>query len=428
MWPAPGPDGDDLLLKWKAPIRATGMQEHADNKENNFFSAYEKMETARKANLIDREEVRQRLDTWRTFVGQLHEATRKAVSFTEEISTVAANSQAKDLQHAEFLQKVRSEDDEDRARHESTPKAAQDLIARMKTLNLRPRTAAEVNPRANETELSQTQFDMRPLAPSGPAARTNPAHDDFDTAQVGADSAELLESLLEDSSSSHRARARGTDHSSKEAEVLPSNATHTAMRKAQKRQLTELPDDIHHDDLSEVDQMRSRPRRTTIEQSSSRRDASPKPPVPPPKRRILVPVTAAGNLTRKNPLPSRVRDRDNQTWVSPDGLGEDIVKYFQDASRKMATAKNNWKEFARLMKRQEKLAGQYCVQCNILSHAKHQCPLADQVEACSRCTRSGRACSKLIELDGELYLGWLPLPAEARFDAQWHEAAYWIPH
>jgi hypothetical protein len=104
------------------------------------------------------------------------------------------------------------------------------------------------------------------------------------------------------------------------------------------------------------------------------------------------------------------------------------VKCFEDESRKLVRANSNWKEFARLLNRNDRMTGNYCIQCNVISHDKHRCSLANQDEVCEKCIRLGCASSKLIELDGVLYLGWLPLPAEARGDARGQDAPYWIPH
>ena len=115
-----------------------------------------------------------------------------------------------------------------------------------------------------------------------------------------------------------------------------------------------------------------------------------------------------------------------RSLVPADQLDGCMAKYIEEESKRFARGNSNWKEFARLLNRDDRLMGQYCVQCNIISHARDKCELNNGEEACAKCIKSGRGCSKLIELDGVLYLGWLPLPAEARGDAQWEETAYWV--
>ncbi|KAI4616728.1 hypothetical protein J4E80_006003 [Alternaria sp. BMP 0032] len=218
--------------------------------------------------------------------------------------------------------------------------------------------------------------------------------------------------------SSRRRRRTTPEQSSSRPEVS----------RKQKHASTTLDSD--QEDQTDADQTRSsrRRRRTTPEQSGSSPEASPKPQARPTMRKTLVPVAASTKLAKQPVLPSLFRDRKNKTWVSPKEVGVLVARHLEEESRKLAKSNNNWREFARLVKRDDRLQGQYCVQCNVISHAKDKCTLKDHDEACAKCIKSGRACSKLIELDGVMHIGWLPLPAEARPGARLEELPYWVPH
>jgi hypothetical protein len=137
--------------------------------------------------------------------------------------------------------------------------------------------------------------------------------------------------------------------------------------------------------------------------------------------------------TRKKPtkqdlLSSRVRDSTNQTWVAVSELSQHATDHFKAEAVKLARAGTNWKEFSRLLVRPDRFDGAYCVQCNVISHTKHLCDLKDGDTACSRCENSGRACAKLIQIEGQSYLGWLPLSDADKGRHAWEELPYWIVH
>ncbi|KAI4613415.1 uncharacterized protein J4E87_009882 [Alternaria ethzedia] len=238
-----------------------------------------------------------------------------------------------------------------------------------------------------------------------------------------------LTSTTLDSDQEDQTEAGQTRSSRRRRRTMPeqSSSRPEASRK-QKHASTTLDSD--QEDQTDADQTRSsrRRRRTTPEQSGSSPEASPKPQARPTMRKTLVPVAASTKLAKQPVLPSLFRDRKNKTWVSPKEVGVLVARHLEEESRKLAKSNNNWREFARLVKRDDRLQGQYCVQCNVISHAKDKCTLKDHDEACAKCIKSGRACSKLIELDGVMHIGWLPLPAEARPGARLEELPYWVPH
>jgi len=225
-------------------------------------------------------------------------------------------------------------------------------------------------------------------------------------------------------------RVQGAKRNKKGPRISSFDDPHASGRTTRKRKLTSTTLDSDQEDQTDADQTRSRRRRrrTTPEQSSSSPEASPKPQARPTMRKTLVPVAASTKLAKQPVLPSLFRDRKNKTWVSPKEVGVLVARHLEEESRKLAKSNNNWREFARLVKRDDRLQGQYCVQCNVISHAKDKCTLKDHDEACAKCIKSGRACSKLIELDGVMHIGWLPLPAEARPGARLEELPYWVPH
>jgi hypothetical protein len=134
-------------------------------------------------------------------------------------------------------------------------------------------------------------------------------------------------------------------------------------------------------------------------------------PAPPEQARTrFVIKSIKKKLTKQDPLPSRVRDRTDQTWLAVSRLSQHAIDHVKAEAVKLARAGTNWQEFARLVVRPDRFGGAYCVQCNVISHAKHLCDLEDGDTACSKCANSGRACAKLIQIEGQSYLGWLPLP------------------
>ncbi|OAL00225.1 hypothetical protein IQ06DRAFT_347613 [Phaeosphaeriaceae sp. SRC1lsM3a] len=136
-------------------------------------------------------------------------------------------------------------------------------------------------------------------------------------------------------------------------------------------------------------------------------------------------------LQKQNPLPSQVRDRKDQEWVlvsESSGLSPDTIQHFQQQAHLLARAGSNWQEFARLVARLDRFDGAYCVQCNVIGHARHKCDLDDKNTACSKCVRSGRACGKLIEIAHQSYLAWLSLPDARQGEHSWEDLPYYVEH
>jgi hypothetical protein len=131
-------------------------------------------------------------------------------------------------------------------------------------------------------------------------------------------------------------------------------------------------------------------------------------------------------LTKQIALPSLVRDCYQQAWLQISAVIEEVQEHFNGKASKLATARTNWQEFARLVARKDRFKGSYCVQCNVISHTKDKCDLKDGDVACSKCIKSGRACAKLIQYEDQTYLGWLPLPDPGHHP--WEELPHWIIH
>jgi hypothetical protein len=149
---------------------------------------------------------------------------------------------------------------------------------------------------------------------------------------------------------------------------------------------------------------------------------------PEPPQTTLVVKKSKAKLVKQVPLSSQVRDGANQGWLPSTRLSEAAAAQFDAESVKLARSGKHWQEFARLLTRQDRYDGTYCVQCNVISHTRHVCSLQNGNEACSKCVSAGRPCAKLVRIDGIIYLGWLPLPESNRDSAQWGALPYWIVH
>lgn len=125
-----------------------------------------------------------------------------------------------------------------------------------------------------------------------------------------------------------------------------------------------------------------------------------------------------------------IRNENDDGWahITEIGSGAGSTGAFLDEqNRRMARTTKQQKEYARLLQRVNNTSGQYCVQCNVISHAKNLCDLQNGNRACSKCIKSRRPCAKLVVHDGETNIGWLPLPEQARVGLTRQDRGYWTP-
>ncbi|KAF2637115.1 hypothetical protein P280DRAFT_139570 [Massarina eburnea CBS 473.64] len=130
-------------------------------------------------------------------------------------------------------------------------------------------------------------------------------------------------------------------------------------------------------------------------------------------------------LTKIEPLTAVVLDSDGDSWVRPQSLSPAAASNLSTRNRDMARSKKTWKKYARIVHKNETHGG-HCIQCEVISHAAHLCGLNGANNACAKCVKSRRPCGKLIELEGEQAIGWLPLAEELREGIAWQDAATWV--
>ncbi|KAF9690804.1 hypothetical protein EKO04_010983 [Ascochyta lentis] len=136
------------------------------------------------------------------------------------------------------------------------------------------------------------------------------------------------------------------------------------------------------------------------------------------------PVQTDGPLEKQPVPPFRVRDASNQSWVLPSGISSAAMTMFEQQASTMATVGSQWKHFARLVKRPDRLSTGHCVQCDAIKHKKHECVCSQAYYACDQCMKARRPCAKIIEVDGTMCLGWLPVPDADEDD--WQEQSFWV--
>jgi hypothetical protein len=141
------------------------------------------------------------------------------------------------------------------------------------------------------------------------------------------------------------------------------------------------------------------------------------------------PASRAGppKLKRIPALESVIIDKEGQDWISTTNTDTVAARVLRQENRTMARVRASWKQYSRLVARtQSNTSGEYCVQCDVISHDKQSCELEPaRNEAYSRCIKSHRACSKVIKHENRLMVAYLPLPASVRGDARWDEIEYW---
>jgi len=141
-----------------------------------------------------------------------------------------------------------------------------------------------------------------------------------------------------------------------------------------------------------------------IQPSSSRQGAASKSPTKPGKPEPL-PVVAA---------------KDTQ-WMSVTGLNEDISTKIRDQIAKMV--RNRVLEYKRMVTRRKTLQNA-CVQCEVLAKNVHMCNLDGRV-ACDRCVRGNEPCGKIVDHEGQIHIGYLPLPQRYRKEP-WEDLRHWV--
>ena len=134
-----------------------------------------------------------------------------------------------------------------------------------------------------------------------------------------------------------------------------------------------------------------------------------------------------GRLVKQKALPTVWRDATDQGWTAVTALGDADAKTLEKDHNGWARGKKTWQFYARLLRRKNtNTSGEYCVQCDVVSHNTAACDLQIKDVACTKCTTSGRACSKLIIHEGELKMAWLPLPMASRLGVAWQNLRYWV--
>ncbi len=157
-----------------------------------------------------------------------------------------------------------------------------------------------------------------------------------------------------------------------------------------------------------------------VEDEEDEEDAqatSPSTPAPkrdPPKKNPKAPTT----------LPAVVLNAQGNAWVPMDGLSLSARQFLEKANKTMNSRKQaaEYKRF----KKYPSYTGAYCIQCQVIARTRGACPLNNALTACQTCVDNNRPCAKLILLNGEQTLCWLPWPTvQGQPAASWSEKGYW---
>ncbi|KAF1956179.1 hypothetical protein CC80DRAFT_593656 [Byssothecium circinans] len=144
-----------------------------------------------------------------------------------------------------------------------------------------------------------------------------------------------------------------------------------------------------------------------------------------PARRRGRPPGSGKKLKKLGVLPAVVRNSTNDDWESLNQLGPAARSALQYQQKTWTRGDKFWKEFSRLV-RDSHTDGEYCLGCRVVAHNRGKCSLNNANIACDHCFDAQRPCGKLIELDGELTVAWLPLDEELREGAGWQDLATWV--
>lgn len=119
--------------------------------------------------------------------------------------------------------------------------------------------------------------------------------------------------------------------------------------------------------------------------------------------------------------PSVVRDESDTAWVSIERLQDEVTALFDQSLSSLETKKTK-PHLTRLLRRADRFSAEHCIQCEVIVHKKWQCAFSSPSQACEQCVKARRPCAKLIEIDGQGFVEWLPV---ADGNGQWGRVSFW---
>jgi len=141
-------------------------------------------------------------------------------------------------------------------------------------------------------------------------------------------------------------------------------------------------------------------------------------------------VAGPNKLYPVDAVPTRVLGSNGVSWLPLSSLATAAKTEMDAFNEDAATGNSSWDEYARMVKRGDDEVthkNPACIYCLVRTKKRSKCNVDETGKtSCSNCINNGVPCCRLVQdTDGELVVGFVPLPAKHRQGKAWREIGYY---
>jgi len=141
-------------------------------------------------------------------------------------------------------------------------------------------------------------------------------------------------------------------------------------------------------------------------------------------------VAGPNKLYPVDAVPTRVLGINGTSWLPLSSLATATRSEMDAFNEDAATGSSSWDEYARMVNRGDDEVDHRnpaCIYCLVRTKKRSKCNVDETGKAsCSNCINNGVPCCRLVhDADGDIVVGFVPLPANHREGKAWREIGYY---